>query len=811
MSTPTPEPTTLQQRAFDAFARWVLRHRIIVLAVVLGITGIFGWTLTTLPVLTSLRDILPRNADLKIYEETRARFGGDEVVFVAVVADDHFTTEGLVRLEGLALKLEEHPLVERVIGLTRANWVRRGDAGGLAISPFYDEYEPAPAEKIRARVLGDDLIVGNLISADARTALIAVTLVPSDDDEWEREAVAAYVKPQIERLPGGARQLTFPGGKARAIEVAKQLVAYEFHTLATHAGYAGDVVHITGFPALFGSLLVESQKTVKIYLPICAGMILLALIIVLRRPIDVLLPMICVAPAVVWAVGAGGLIFGRLTIITSVAPIMVLVVGMSDAVHLVTQFRHELARGLSRDDAIRVSFRDVGAACTLTSLTTLIGFGSMILLPLPHARELGTFAALGVLSAFAIAFLLTPVLLSFTRAVPTGAGHADSIAHSRLNRFLGRLADTLAPHPKAVLGVCVVLTIGVIGVVSQVRVQNDLAQKLPTNHPLRVAKDVVEKALDGSGQLEVVIDLGAPDAIKQPGALAAVWQLQQAIEAKPEIALTRSIGTILGRLHGIIAPEFAADAPMPTGNTIAEYLLLFGSAGGAVDTLLDPSHQYLRLTARSRNLSAEMALQVADEIEAMGARLLPKTATIHVTGVGMLAARAGPVIISNALVGLGGALALIALLMSVLFGSIRVGLLSVLPNLLPVAIGVAVVWLALPQVDADTLIYLTICVGIAVDDTIHFLARYRLERQRGLQREAATRAAILEAGHGIVRTSIILVAGFSATLFSGYLGLQTLGLILPATLIAAVILDLTMVPAMAQLGLLEPRVKRKKA
>lgn len=807
---PSTAPSTAQQRAFDAFARWVLRHRVIVLVGVLLVTGLFGWTLTTLPVLTSLRDLLPQNADMKIYDNTRARFGGDEVVFVAVVADDHFTTEGLTRLEALSLKLEEHALVERVVSLTRANWLRAGEQGGLAISPFYDEFEPAPADVIRARVLGDDMVAGNLISKDARTALIAVTLVPSDDDEWDREVVAAHVKPQIERLPGGARQLTFPGGKARAIEVAKQLVAYDFQTLATHAGYADDAVHITGFPALFGSLLVESEKTVKVYLPICAGMILLALILVLRRPIDVVLPMICVAPAVVWAIGAGGLIFGRLTIITSVAPIMVLVVGMSDAVHLVTQFRHELARGLSRDDAIRVSFRDVGAACTLTSLTTLIGFGSMILLPLPHARELGTFAALGVLAAFFIAFLLTPVLLSFTREAPAAVPDQHH-AERGLERMLGRLADALAPRPKAVLGACLVLTIGVIALVSKIEVQNDLNKKLPAGHPLRLAKDVVEAALDGSGQLEVVVDLGAPDGIKAPGALAGVWQLQQEIQGLPEISLTRSVGTILARIHGIIAPKIAAKAPMPEGNTIAEYLLLFGSAGGAIDTLLEPGHRYLRITARSRNLSAEQALVIADRIEAMGARLLPKPATVHVTGVSMLAARAGPIIVSNALTGLAGALALIALLMSVLFGSIRVGLLSVVPNLLPVAIGVAAVWAILPQVDADTLIYLTICVGIAVDDTIHFLARYRLERQRGLAREAATRAAILEAGHGIVRTSLILVAGFSAAAFSGYLTLQTLGMILPATLIAAVLLDLTMVPAMAQLGLLEPRVKAPKA
>ena len=361
------------------------------------------------------------------------------------------------------------------------------------------------------------------------------------------------------------------------------------------------------------------------------------------------------------------------------------------------------------------------------------------------------------------------------------------------------------------LGVCLLLTVAVIAMVAQVRVQNDLSEKLPAGHPLRVAKDVVEKALDGSGQVEVIVDLGAPDAIKTPGTLAAVWRLQQAIEAAPDVSLTRSVGTILGRIHSIIAPAVAQAEPMPAGRTVSEYLLLFGSAGGAIDTLLDPSQQFLRITARSRNLSAEKALDLVARIEALGAEILPKTATVHVTGVGMLAARAGPVIVSNALMGLAGALVLIALLMSALFGSIRVGLLSVVPNLLPVAIGVAAVWACLPQVDADTLIYLTICVGIAVDDTIHFLARYRLERQRGLDREAATRATILEAGHGIVRTSIILVAGFSATLFSGYLGLQTLGLILPVTLIAAVILDLTMVPAMAQLGLLEPRIKARDA
>lgn len=794
---------TRQQRWFEAFARVVLQHRFAVLIGVVLVTAGFAWSLTTLPVLTSLKDILPRDEAMRFYEQTRTRFGGDEVVFVAVEADDHFTAEGLKRLEALTFKYEDHPLVERITGLTRADWIR-GEGGGLAIDRFYDAFDPAPPDQVRRNVLGDDLVAGNLISPDGRIALLVITLVPSDDDEWEREAVAAFVRPQIERLPGGASQLEFPGGKARAIEVAKQLVAYEFHTLATHAGYPEARIHVTGFPAIFGSLLVESERIIEVFLPICAGMIGLILLIVLRRPIDMLLPLICVAPAVIWAVGGGGLIFGRLTIITSVAPIMVLVVGMSDVVHLITQFRHELARGLEKHEAIVVAFRDVGAACTLTSLTTLIGFGSMVLLPLPHAQELGTFAGLGVVAAFLIAFLLTPVLLSFSRATapkvkPSEAG---------FGRLLGWLAEALAGRPKQVLLVCVALTVVTVAAVMQVEVENDLARKLPEGHRLRVAADVVEAALGGSGELEVVIDLGAPDGIKQPGMLSAVWTVQKGVDALPKTVLTRSVGDIFARIHRIMAPEQARVEPMPKGKTIAEYLLLFGSAGGELDQMLDSSHQHLRMSIRTPNLSAEAANDLADRIEALGRATLPAGTSIRVTGVGMLAARSGPIILESSLKGLAGALVLIAVLMALLFGSLRVGLLSVLPNLLPVAMGMAMVWLLLPQVDADTLIYLTICIGIAVDDTIHFLARYRLERARGLDRDAAVKASILEAGHGIVRTTAILVAGFSVMLLSDYLGLQTMGLLLPATMIAAVVLDLTMVPAMAQLGLLEPRVKK---
>lgn len=789
---------------FDAWARLMLRHRALVLLGVVLVTGVFGFTLTRLPMLTSLADVVPRDENFAVYEAVRNRFGSDEVVLVALRRDDHFTAKGLERLENLAASIEAHPLVEDVLTFTRADHLHLDPAepDTLRVEPFYEEGRDPGA--VRAAVLGDELVRGDLVSADGRVAVVVVRLVPAEDRVWGREQVAAYVEPLLAGQPGGRRQIDLPGGRARAIEVARQTMGAELHRLAAEGGYSGGEVFLSGFPVVFGSLLQESEKVVGLYLPLCVAVLALTLLVLFRRVTDMLLPLVCTAPAVVWAMGIGGLIFERLTIITAVAPVMVLVVGMSDVVHLMTQFHHEIGRGHARNEAIRIAFREVGIACTLTSLTTFIGFGSMALLPLPHARELGVFAGLGVVTAFILAFALTPVVLSFTRLRPEDIRPPSDV----MTRGIRHLAAFLRPRPGRVFLVGLGFTALTLVAVAQVRVENALMLKFPTDHPLREAGDVIQAAVEGTGETEVIIDTGAEENLKNPDMLAALLRFEQAIEALPESGRVRSVADLLGRMHRLLAPHDAHPLPA-TREQIAQYLLLFELGGGRdLDQLADPTGRYLRLSVRLPYVSAERAIELADHIEALARTHLPAGTTTTVTGMAMLAARAGPVILSTCLQGLAGSVVLIALVMGLLFGSISIAVLSIIPNIAPVAFGLACVWLLLPQVDADTMVYLTICIGIAVDDTIHFLTRFRLERAKGLNRADATAATLHETGHGILRTSIILIAGFSVNLASDYLGLRTLGLILPATLLCAVVLDLTVTPAMAQLGMLDTGKKR---
>ena len=175
------------------------------------------------------------------------------------------------------------------------------------------------------------------------------------------------------------------------------------------------------------------------------------------------------------------------------------------------------------------------------------------------------------------------------------------------------------------------------------------------------------------------------------------------------------------------------------------------------------------------------------------------------SGLGLLAARLGPSMVWWTIQGIFTAIVLIVIILSVKFNSLRIGLISLLPNALPLTLGLtAIPWL-FEQIDVDTLTILPVCLGIAVDDTIHFLARYRIERQNNKGINEAIEATMLEAGQGILKTSIVLAVGFSVVMMSDYQPFTALGFILPVTLCTAVFADLVMVPALAHLGAFETK------
>ena len=803
---PSEELSAERHPLLDAWVRTMLRHRFPVLAGVVALTLLFGWIAGKLPIVTAMRDMLPNDRPEFVgYDAARERFGGDETVLLGMVADDHFTDAGLERLERLTRLLGDHPLVERTTSLTNADqmWIdpddpqNPEDAAELRIEPYLRP--GATPASIRDAVLDDPIAGGTLVSEDGRLAVVIAHLVPSDEASSEIPHVRAELERLAASLPGGAAGLAREGGGRQTLEAAKQAVAHELVDLATEAGYAPDQVHATGFPVIIGSLVTEARFHLRTLFPGSMAVTFAVLVVLLRRPVDAILPLLCVLPAIIWAMALGGLIFGRISLVSSAAPIMVLVVGVSDVVHLVTQFRHELGRGHPRDEAIRLAFDQVGVACWLTSLTTFIGFGAIILLPLPYSRELGVYAAVGVVSAFLLSFILTPILLSFTHPRP-GPEHSDE--GRWLARGLRRLAGGIQARPRLWASVGLLAT--VVTAVSSlgIRVENMLGKKLEEGHPVRAAIEVLEDHVGAAFEFELLVDVGEDDGAKRPDLLAALDRIASYAKAEPEVHDADSYVDLLVRMHDLLGGA----GPLPDSRALAAQYLLLLELSGTDDlaTMLHADLRHARMVVRLPDNAAEPVVAAAARIEHFANQALPPGASAQANGLGLLMGRAGPEILQSSLRGIGTAFVLIAIVMGFRFRSVRVALLSIIPNLMPVAFGALMVHLLMGQVDADTMVYLMICVGIAVDDTIHFLARYGLERETGFDRTEAVSRAVQEAGHGILRTSIILMAGFGVAYGSRFAAFQMMGIMFPATLLAAVVLDLTFLPAMAHLGWFDP-------
>jgi len=765
----------------------MLRHRALVLVAVTLVTGALGWTVTQLPVVTAIRDYIPEDARGRLsFEAARERFGGEEVIFVAVEASDHFTEEGRARIQAVTSHYEDHPLVDRVLSLSSAQrmW-SEGDT--LRIERWFDGDDPAAIAR-------DERIAGTLISEDRQLALFGLEMIPSEARFAAEPAVRAAMNEQLPAAAALGDRAAPPGTLRSMLDMSKQAFSIRLADGFAAHGYDAAKTHVVGFTPVLAHMVENSRQNLEVLFPITLLLIALTLWWLLRRGTEAVIPLLAVVPAVIWAVALGGLATGRLSILTSMAPVMVLVVGVSDVVHLITQFTHERVRGLDVESSIRVAFKKVGAACALTSLTTLLGFGSMILLPLPMSRELGVFAGLGVATAFVLSFVITPIALSVLRHPPLEETHRVD----RLSLLLELCARMVRRHPVAIAGAGAVISLATVAVGMTVTFENSLTRKLAPDHPLRRSVVRVDEALSGSVEIEMLVDGGAAGAMESEAMFAALTTLAARVEAHPGIEQIFGLHDVIEQVHEEMGGEM-------TEGAVSQYLLLFEMSGGSdLDKLVDDTRRHARYSIRTRDGTAEGLVAIADEIEVMAAEIMPEGATVEMNGLAVLAARLGPRILSTSLQGFSFVLALIALLMAVLFRSARVGLLSLIPNMLPVGLGVVAVHVVFELVDADTLTFLAICIGVAVDDTIHFLARYRIERSTRDVRSDAVSATILEAGHGIVRTTVILVAGFSVLAWSDYVPLATMGWMLPITLASAVLLDLTLLPAMVELGLIDP-------
>ena len=698
----------------------------------------------------------------EFYAKIRQRFGNDDTMLVVLATDDLFTAERLATLRLIEREIRALPGVHQVTSLASATRVR-GDAFGIEVSSPLEQI-PAHAEglaALRAEVLAHPIWGGSLVSRDGGAAAFVVS---------------------FGRL--AEREMLESGLPARVAEAARRS--------------RGDgEIWVTG-PAfvklsLTEALLRDLRRIVPAVLVVLFGVLLASF----RSRRGALVPLLTVAVAVTWTLGTLGWLGISLTLVSAILPPLLLTVGFSYAIHVVA------AQDAARDDCNRSgpstqrtlaaeAVVGVGVAVVFTGLTTAIGFLSLALSPIHAIREFGMLAALGIAYTVVVSLTLAPSVLAL---LPEKRRLSLLLAHAHA-RWLDGLAVKAAEfdvrHRRAVLWAGgAVFALALLGV-TQVTTGMDPMASFGASSRERLDHAAISARFDGVSPISVVLESTSRGAFSEPAALAQLDELERWLEADSEIADVISVVDVLRELNA--AALGVETAGLPASRNATRQLLLLG-AGPELRSLIDAGQQSVRLLLRARGHDSAAVLALADRIEAHLGELEGPVRG-HVTGGFVQLSRAGDALARGQFHSLLAAVVVIYAVLSLMFRSFSVGLAAFVPNVLPIAVFFGVLGAAGIPLTPTTGLIACMALGIAVDDTIHYFARFNADARKWGSERLATVSALCAVIQPVSYTTVGLCAGFGAMLIGELRDHQLFGVLAALTLAVAWVSMLTVTPAL---------------
>jgi hypothetical protein len=446
-----------------------------------------------------------------------------------------------------------------------------------------------------------------------------------------------------------------------------------------------------------------------------------------------------------------------------------------------------------RRAAIHEATSKIGAACLLTSVTTGIGFASLAVADMPILRNFGIYAALGIGLAYLGVLLFVPMALTTTRGSIPPAGRIDDPTPT--DRVLLACADLSLRRPVWILAVTAVVLATSVWFGQRVVVDNNLTRSLQSTHPVTAANTLADRELGGIIGMEVDLR-GEPDALKDPSVLAGLLDFEAWVLQQEGVRQATSPATWVALLHQATTGDYRA----PDSAAAAAQFYLLAEGVPEFSRLVDGDYARGRMWVTLQDEGGQAYIKRAEALaEALHERLAGTPITAALTGTPYVAYRGINGVTDDLRASLMLAFVLIAVVITVLFRDVRTGLICLIPNALPLVVGYGVLGMMGWLLDPTPAVVFTVALGIAVDDTLHLLIRYREELGKGRTVDQAIRLAVLHSGRAVVITSAILAFGFGINALSSFTATQTLGYLGATVILTALLSDLFVLPALLKL------------
>ncbi|MEM7100026.1 MAG: efflux RND transporter permease subunit [Pseudomonadota bacterium] len=698
-------------------------------------------------------------------DEFKETFGNDDFVFILVDVDDAFTKETLSRLADFADRLEyETP---HLLDLTWIGNVEsiEGVPGGIIIDDLIPSLDLSPQElnRLKEKAINDSLYRDRIVSSSAQSVGILMEFENYPD---------IGIDPRKDVPP-----------------VILDLVE-EFSDLDTH---------VVGGPVMD---YVMDEKT-AVEAPTWMVGALLGMIIILslttRSVIGVLVPAATVVLSVIWVMGFVALVGYRLNLLVILVPTLMLCVGIGDTMHVVAEFKQNMQEGQKRREALLHTLDLVSGPILLTTLTTSIGFLAFTVTDLIPLIELGIQAAIGVFVAFFLTYLFAVPVLSFGKVEMLSKSSTPAEPKTDIfDRLLMGCADSVSNNKLAYgIGFALATAVALVGV-TKLEIETNTVQDLPKEDELRAAFDYVDENMGGSMSLEFVINTGAENGIKDQTLLTKVEALQSFLDQHPLVTQTSSVLDQLKQMNRAVHENDEAFYVLPeNSNQVAEYLLLYESGGGAqLEKYVGFTYDQMRVQARTRSIALADTRTLTSDVQKFVDDKFGDEVDVYATGTLAMFERLADLV----KVGQGRsflfAFVAVSIIMILTLRSVQLGLIAMIPNVLPVAFALGAMGWAGAQLNMIGLILAPMIIGVAVDDTVHFFFRYRRYFAEMQDYDRAYKETMRTVGRPLLFTTMVLVVGFGGFAISDFAGPRNFSWASSTAFTTALLAEFLLVPVL---------------
>ena len=558
-------------------------------------------------------------------------------------------------------------------------------------------------------------------------------------------------------------------------------------------------LHYSGLPYIRVVTSIQIKKELYFFSGLALAICILVLFFFFRSFKAVFFPVVIVLIGVIWALGMLSLFGFKITLLTGMIPPLLIVIGIPNSIYMLNKFHHEFVSHGNKIKALQRVIIKIGNATFLTNLTTASGFATFIIVKSNLLKEFGIIASLNIMGLFVLSLLLIPIIFSFIG--PPSSKHVRHLENKFISKIISKLINITQNYRKAVyITTGFILAAGIYGI-TLMKTSGYMVDDIPEHDPVYIDLKFFESNFEGLMPLEIMIDTKKPKGVMQLATFRKIDQLENRLAEYPELSSSLSLLNLL---------KFAKQAfyngrenyySLPNNrekNFILQYAQTGEGNANLLHSFMDSTRQITRVSIRMKDVGTSRMEELYGDFKSdIDSIFTTDNYDVTVTGSSVTSFKGTQYLLKNLFQSLALAVFLISGFMAIMFSSWRMVLMSLVPNIIPLVFIAAVMGFVNIPIKASTILVFSIAFGISVDNTIHFLAKYRQElNATGWDIGKSVVLALKETGVSMLYTSVVLFFGFGIFSLSSFGGTVALGVLVSIALLVAVTSNLILLPSL---------------